>query len=56
MTKRPDATSDNGFILKNKNKLKLKEKREKKDSVGGFWNDPIYPLRLTLRHIRNKVC
>jgi hypothetical protein len=35
MTKRRGATSDNGFIFK-KNKLKLKEKREKK-SCEPFW-------------------
>jgi hypothetical protein len=30
-----------------KNKLKLEYKREKKDHVGGFGNNPIYPLLST---------
>jgi hypothetical protein len=42
MVKRPGATSDNGFIFK---KINENEKRkEKKNPVGRFGNNPIYPL------------
>ena len=42
MTKRQGTTFVNGFIFKKINEnLNIKEK---KDPVGGFWNNPIYPL------------
>ena len=42
MTKRPGATSDNGFISKKINENQ--KRKEKKNPVGGFWNNPIYTL------------
>ena len=43
MTKRPGATSDNGFIFEKKKE----NKNIKKNPVGGFGNNPIYPLLST---------
>ena len=43
MTKRPGATSDNGFIFKTINQ----KRKDRKKPVGGFENDPIYPLLST---------
>jgi hypothetical protein len=45
MTKKPGATSDNGFIFKKIMKIKI-EKR-KKNPVSHFGNNPIYPLLST---------
>ena len=45
MSKRPDATSDNGFISKKINENE--NVKEKKNPVGGFGNNPIYPLLST---------
>ena len=42
MTKKPGATSDNGFKFKKNNEIKI-EKR-KKIPVSRFGNNPIYPL------------
>ena len=48
MTKIPGATSDNGFIFKrlNRNQNIIKEK---KNPVGGFGSNPIYPFLSTDR-------
>ena len=42
MPKRSGATSDNGFIPKEINEYE--NIKEKKNHVGGFGNNPIYPL------------
>ena len=42
---RRGAISDNGFILKKK--MKINREKRKKDPVGGFWNNPTYPLLST---------
>ena len=42
MSKRPGATFDDGFIFK---KINENENiKEKKNPVGDFGNNPIYPL------------
>ena len=53
MTKRAGAT-DNRFIFRKINRnQKRKEKREKKNPVSPFENNPIYPLGRSQRHFMN---
>ena len=47
MTKRPAATSDNGFIFKKINENENINIKEKKKSVSRFGNYLIYPLLFT---------